>query len=246
MVVKIPVFELIVSLYIFCLIERLKTICLCILQVDYARNHWYDYIFTYDAISPTWFSDQNFGHHIKMELPPDLHDNSRWLGLTIYASYTTQKQQAGLDYKQDSRIFLHFSGLSNEVPCAPYIAFPLGRDILDDSSPRLLIFYIPRSLFKLNQCSRIGVLFESNDPGVELKMYRIYLVYEQNVDEFVQTLVEYILGCPEAYHHTFNMNLLDVVAMMQDCNHEKDNCCSFSLERLKLTGQVFCYHASMQ
>ena len=224
----------------------MNTIYLCILQVDYARKHWYDYIFPHDAIPPTWFSDQNFGQFINMELPPNLHNNSAWLGFTVYAFYTIQKQQDGLGYKQDSRIFLHFFGLSDEVPHAPYTAFPLAQENFDESSPRLLIFYIPRVLFKLNQFSCIGVIFESNDPGVEVKMCGICIVYEQNVKEFVQTLVEHMIGCPGKYHHSTVMNLLDQVGMTQECNHEKDNFCSFSPERFKLTGLVFRYHTSTQ
>ena len=61
-------------------------------QVDLARNHWYDYIFTQIARPPRWFSYQNFLPYIKMELPPDLHDNSGWLGFTVYALYTIEKQ----------------------------------------------------------------------------------------------------------------------------------------------------------
>lgn len=101
-------------------------------------------------------------------------------------------------------------------------------------------------LFKLNQCSYIGIIFESNDPGVEVKMCGICIVYEHNVEEFVQTLVEHMRGCPEKYHHSIVMNLLDQVGMMQDCNHEKYNFCSFSPERLKFTGLVFRYHTSTQ
>lgn len=245
MVVKIPVFELIVSLYIFCLIERLKTICLYILQVDYARNHWYDYIFPQITIPPNWFTYQNIGPYIKLKLPAHLHDDSTWLGFTVYALYTIEKHRAG--FEQDSRIFLRFSGISeDQVPFAPYTAFPLARDDFDESSQRLLVFYIPRLLFQLSSCSHIAALFETNDPGVKVDMCGIRLVYEPDVNEFVQTLVEYMIECPEAYHQSISLNLLDQIGMMQDCNHEKDYGCALNRERLKLTEPVFSFHTSMQ
>ena len=94
---KIPVFELIVSSYIFCLIERLNTIRLYILQVDYARNHWYDYIFPQITIPSNWFTDQCFGPYIKLKLPTHLHDDSTWLGFTVYALYTIEKHRNGFE-----------------------------------------------------------------------------------------------------------------------------------------------------
>ena len=59
-----------------------------------------------------------------MELAPDLHDNSRWLGFTVYALYTIGKQGDAFGYKQDSTnstILLRFSSLSasDEVSFAP-------------------------------------------------------------------------------------------------------------------------------
>ena len=209
-------------------------------QVDLARNHWYDYIFPQIARPPHWFNYQNFSPYIKMELPPDLHDNSRWLGFTVYALYTIEKQGDAFSYEQDSTnstILLRFSSLSasDEVSFAPYTAFPLSRDTFDESSQRLLVFYIPRLLLGMNRCSHIGALFESDNPGVQIGMCGIRLVYEKNVEEFVQTLVEYMLGTPEDYHQSIYLNLMNQLGKLQGCNHGADFCCTFTLERLKFT-----------
>ncbi|KAK7821177.1 hypothetical protein CFP56_037905 [Quercus suber] len=96
---------------------------------------------------------------------------------------------------------------------------------------RLLVFYIPRLLFQLSSCSHIAALFKSNGPGVKVDMCGIRLVYEQDVNKFVQTLVEYMIECPEAYHQSISLNLLDQIGMMQDCNHEKDDGCALNPER---------------
>ncbi|XP_050281499.1 TMV resistance protein N-like [Quercus robur] len=215
---------------------QFKSLLSKLYQVDLARNHWYDYIFPQIARPPHWFSYQNFGPYIKMELPPDLHDNSRWLGFTVYALYTIGKQGDAFSYKQDSTnstILLRFSSLSasDEVSFAPYTAFPLSRDIFGESSQRLLVFYIPRLLFGMNRCSHIGALFESNNPGVQIGMCGIRLVYEKNVEEFVQTLVEYMLGTPEVYHQAIYLNLIDQLGKLQGCNHGEDFCCTFTPER---------------
>ena len=76
----------------------------------------FNYIFPQIARPPHWFSYQNFSPYIKMELPPDLHDNSRWLGFTVYALYTIEKQGDAFSYEQDSTnstILLRFSSLSH-------------------------------------------------------------------------------------------------------------------------------------
>ena len=172
-----------------------------------------------------------------MQLPPDVHDNSKWLGFTIYALYGIQMQPVGFSYKLDLTIFLRSS---DEVSLAPYTVFPLSRDVSDESpqdSQRLVVFYIPRRVFQLNQCNHIGASFKSGDTAVQFESCGIRLVFEQNVAEFVQALVEeYMLGSPDSEH------LSHQLGMLQDCNHENDYRCPFLPERLKLTGQVFCYH----
>ena len=128
-------------------IEHLIGIHLCILQVDWAQNHLYDYIFHQIARPQHWFTCQKHGPYIEMQLPPDVHDNSTWLGFTVYALYGIQMQPAGFSYKLDSTILLHYSGPS--VSFAPYPAFPLSGDVFDESPQRLVVFYIPRRVITL-------------------------------------------------------------------------------------------------
>lgn len=176
-----------------------------------------------------------------MELPPNLHDNLTWMGFTIFASYTVDKQRAGWSYKQNSSIFLHFYGFSasDEVPLAPYIAFPLSRDVFDESSRRLLVFYIPRARFQLNCSSHIRASFGSDNQVVKVETCGIRIVYEQDVEQFVQTLVQCMLEIPVAYRPSLYQNLLHQLALLQDCNHERGFCSSFLSERSKLTKKDF-------
>ena len=172
-----------------------------------------------------------------MQLPPDVHDNSTWLGFTVYALYGIQMQPAGFSYKLDSTILLLYSGLS--VSFAPYQAFPLSGDVFDESLQRLVVFYIPRRVFQLNRCNHIGALFKSGDPGVQVEMCGIRLVYEQHVEEFVQTLVEYMLGRLDANHQSFSEHLSHQRRILQGCDHEKHYLCPFLPERLKFLDKYF-------
>ena len=140
-------------------IEHLCAIHLCILQVDWAQNHLYDYIFHQIACPPCWLACKNLGPSIEMPLPPDVHDDSKWLGFAIYVLYGIQMQPAGFSFKLDLTIFLRSS---DEVSLAPYTVFPLSRDVSDESpqdSGRLVVFYIPRWGFQLKQCDHIGASF---------------------------------------------------------------------------------------
>nr|POE79191.1 disease resistance-like protein csa1 [Quercus suber] len=201
--------------------------------VDWARTHLYDYIFPQIAYSPIWFTNENWGPSIRFPLPRDLHDDSSWLGFSIYALYTIQMQRDGNNYKQDSTIFLSYSSFSasDDVYFAPYTAFPLSRDIFDESSQRLVVFYIPCLLFQLNRCSHIKASFGSNDSSVQVEKCGIRLVHKQDVSEFVQTLVQYMLRSSDAYYQYFSLNLMNQLRVLKDCNHEIDYCCHFSQER---------------
>lgn len=205
-----------------------------------AQHHCYDYIFPEVAVPQAWFSYRNLGSYIKMELPPNLHNNLTWIGLTIFTFYTVDKQRVGSSYKPDSTIFLHFSGLSasDEVLLAPYGAFPCSRDVFVESSQRLLVFYIPRKQFQLNHCSHICAQFQSDVQVVKFKMCGISLVYEQNVEEFLQTLVQCFLGTPDNYHPSLYQNILVQLEQLQDRYNERGFCSSLSPERSKLTGKI--------
>jgi hypothetical protein len=179
-----------------------------------------------------------------MQLPPDLHNNTRWMGFSVYALYSVYKQPAGSG--QDSTIILSFSGLSaGEAPSAPYMAFPLSKDIFSGSR-RLLVFYIPRVLFGLNQCSELWASFQSNNPGVvKVERCGIRLVYEEDIEESVETLVQCMLECPDEYHESYYRNLFAQVVELQGCDHGKDFCCSFSLQRLIIVHwKPFSYHTN--
>nr|POE69813.1 disease resistance-like protein csa1 [Quercus suber] len=213
--------------------RKLQSLLSELYQEDWARTHLYDYIFPQVAYSPIWFTNENWGPSIRFPLPRDYHDDSSWLGFSTYALYTIQMQRDGINYKQDSTIFLSYSSFSasDDVYFAPHKAFPLSRDIFDESSQRFVVFYIPRLLFQLNRCSHIKASFGSDDSSVQVEKCGIRLVHKQDVSVFVQTLVQYMLRSSDAYHQYFSLNLMHQLRVLKDCNHEKDYCCHFSQER---------------
>uniref|UniRef100_A0A7N2LDE7 Uncharacterized protein n=1 Tax=Quercus lobata TaxID=97700 RepID=A0A7N2LDE7_QUELO len=125
--------------------QKLNSLLSTLYQVDWAKNHLYDYIFHQIARPPCWFT------HVFDESPQD--------------------------------------------------------------SGRLVVFYIPRWGFQLKQCDHIGASFESSDPTVQFEMCGICLVYEQNVPEFVQFLVE----CMRLDPDTMRMLLPNNETIQEEC-----------------------------
>ena len=66
-----------------------------------------------------------------------------------------------------------------------------------------MVFYIPHLFLSLAGCRHVGASFERNNPGVMVKECGIRLVFEQDVEEFMETLVQCMLGSPDAYHDFF-------------------------------------------
>ncbi|KAF3953720.1 hypothetical protein CMV_020863, partial [Castanea mollissima] len=74
-----------------------------------------------------------------------------------------------------------------------------------------LNFYNPSVLLRLEECRHIGASFEHNKPDVRVEECGLRLVYEQDVENFVQTLAQCMLESPDAYHECFHQNLLHQV-----------------------------------
>ncbi|XP_030935991.1 TMV resistance protein N-like [Quercus lobata] len=207
------------------------------LQGDRVRNHKYDYIFPCIKI-PAWFRNQSFCSDIRMKLPANLQEEKRLMGIAVCAYYTVNKQLVGYSENQDLTSFLNFyHPLSSNEVLTRHKVFQDSKDIFVGSSCRILVFYLPHMFFGLKGCAYIEASFEHNNSGVRVKECGIRLVYEQDVEEFVQILVKCMLQSPEAYHNFYYQNLVDQVRKMMegfDIN-EKDSSSYSSLQRLKFT-----------
>uniref|UniRef100_A0A2N9HBW6 ADP-ribosyl cyclase/cyclic ADP-ribose hydrolase n=1 Tax=Fagus sylvatica TaxID=28930 RepID=A0A2N9HBW6_FAGSY len=88
-------------------------------------------------------------------------------------------------------------------------------------------------LLRLEECRNIGASFEYKNPGVQFIECGIRLVYEEDVEEFVQTLVQCMLRSSVAYHEFFYQNLShQVEEMVAGFDNRKDVGCSSSLQRI--------------
>ena len=156
------------------------------------------------------------------------------MGIAVCAYYTVHKQPAVSSDNQDLTSFLHFynTSASHRVRLIRYKIFRDSKDIFDESSHRILVFYIPRLLLRLEECRHIGASFEHKNPGVQVMECGIRLLYKEDVEEFVQTLVQCMLRSSVAHHEFFYENLShQVEKMVAGFDNGKDVGCSSSLQR---------------
>ncbi|XP_040995190.1 TMV resistance protein N-like [Juglans microcarpa x Juglans regia] len=177
-------------------------------EVKHAKNKVYKYIFPLRA-SPPWFIDHRFGRSIRIPLPVNLYDDIRWIGFAVYACFAVKENTSvSHDSKLTSRNFSCL--LSTDDGCIQSSTiFPLTRDIFRESH-RLLVFHIPRLSFthKLNQQNAIRALFGTSSSDVEAHVCGMRVVYEHQVEGFVQAVVDCILGSPEGYHQGYKRSLV--------------------------------------
>ena len=170
------------------------------------------------------------------------------MGIAVCAYYTVHKQPAiSGDNKNLTAIsgdntnltcFLNFYNplISHRVHLTRHKVYQESKDIFVESSHRILVFYIPQVLLRLEECRHIGASFEHNKPDVRVKECGLRLVYEQDVENFVQTLAQCMLESPDAYLECFYQNLLHQV---EETEASKDFGISSSLQRFFNWKQFF-------
>ncbi|KAG7946358.1 hypothetical protein I3843_14G036800 [Carya illinoinensis] len=190
--------------------ELAETIGRSSLGVKHAKNKVYKYIFPLRA-SPPWFKDHRFGRSIRIPLPANLYDDIRWIGFAVYACFAVKENPS---VSRDSKTCRNFSCLlSTDDGCIQSSTiFPLTRNIFRESH-RLLVFHIPRLSFthKLNQQNSIRALFGTSSSDVEAQVCGMRIVYEHQVEGFIRTVVNCILGSPEGYHQGYKRSLVHQV-----------------------------------
>ena len=93
------------------------------------------------------------------------------MGIAVYAYYTVQERPAISGDNKDLTSFLNFYNplVSHRVCLTRHRVFQESKDIFVESSHRILVFYIPNVLLRLEECQHIGASFEHNKPDVQVK-----------------------------------------------------------------------------
>ena len=140
---------------------------------------------------PEWFSHQNLGSSIRMPLPLDLHDNSSWIGIALFAVVIFHKKLN----RQECKIFIKFNCRSDMVEGPVDRCHLIVHDISNIqyepfrlASSRSLKLLVQAGELRdcLKECSWISTLITSDSPYVQIKMCGARVVYMQDLEKFVQ------------------------------------------------------------
>uniref|UniRef100_A0A2N9F0T7 C-JID domain-containing protein n=1 Tax=Fagus sylvatica TaxID=28930 RepID=A0A2N9F0T7_FAGSY len=150
---------------------------------------------------PRWLTHQRIGNSINIELPPNWC-NSRWMGLALCACLDKTYVRRALRKTFD--LIAHVTALG-DMPHSHY-TFEISSSVIDDKTAlgislghqpfeidhqsHIWLLYVSRdTLFatvRNGECSQIRVSFKC----VAVRMCGARLVYEQDVEEFNQTIAQ--------------------------------------------------------
>lgn len=142
------------------------------------------------------FLHQSVGDTTICYLPPNLYDDETWLGLELFVVFKQRQAPAPCDVPSVLVIDLYAHGISTlTLPLLTYCHSPIAL-----LGTYLALYHVPRKIFpkKLNRCRGISALFRSTSPGnLEVEMCGTSLLYEQNSELLVSSLIECTLWRPD-------------------------------------------------
>ncbi|XP_062001709.1 uncharacterized protein LOC133718846 isoform X2 [Rosa rugosa] len=154
-----------------------------------ARHYNYGFILSprVRAVLP-WFSHQSIGKEVKINAPPDLYKDNKWVGFALYVAFT---QSPGSHSCSMCSLFV-FPGHSVHS-----ISTCIDEDQFSGSR-RLCFFHIPRARFpeQCDQCPVIFARFDFFSPGSEVEMCGIRVVYDEDIKGLVQTITQSTIRSP--------------------------------------------------
>ncbi|XP_024191119.1 uncharacterized protein LOC112195031 isoform X2 [Rosa chinensis] len=158
-----------------------------------ARHYNYGFILSprVRAVLP-WFSHQSIGNEVKINAPPDLYKDNKWVGFALYVAFT----QSPGSHSCSMCSLSVFPGHSVHS-----INTCLGEDQFSGSR-RLCFFHIPRARFpeQCDQCPVIFARFDFFSPGSEVEMCGIRVVYDEDIKGLVQTITQSTIRSPPPFY----------------------------------------------
>ncbi|XP_062110768.1 uncharacterized protein LOC133822445 [Humulus lupulus] len=184
---------------------KLQSLLSKLFQKSNAGNFDFGCIFPLKAILP-WFAYQCVGRQIFCCLSPNLLEDKKWLGFALYVMFRSRPPFSinNLDSESSASLVAHLhiepSGMLHTA------RFSLGKDCLVGSEHRLVVFNVPRVHFPqmLNQCGYISALFATSiSDHLEIEICGIRKVYENDMEDFIQTIIECTIESPEIHHEHY-------------------------------------------
>ncbi|XP_024198721.1 disease resistance protein RUN1-like [Rosa chinensis] len=156
------------------------------------RQKKFHFCFPDPVISP-WFINHYAGNVALCDLPQNLIDDKRWVGLEVYVVFTWSPTS---DYSDHNLSFLH-------VDLSAHESSVMHSSIKIEScfgSYQLVVLHVPRMHFpeQLTHYQGISTLFTTSTPIVEIQVCGSRLVYEHDLEDLILSLTACTLRKPHS------------------------------------------------
>ncbi|XP_062017636.1 disease resistance protein Roq1-like [Rosa rugosa] len=173
------------------------------------RQKKFHFCFPDPVISP-WFINHYAGNVALCDLPQNLIDDKRWIGLEVYVVFTWPLTSGYSDHNL-SDSFLH-------VDISAHESSVMHSSIKIEScfgSYQLVVLHVPRMHFpeQLIHYQGISTLFTTSTPIVEIQVCGSRLVYEHDLEDLILSLTACTLRKPHSIGQVYSQAQMYVETM---------------------------------
>ena len=139
-----------------------------------------------------WCSHRSDVPRVTIPLPPNLYNDSTWMGLVLCTSFAVDVNKITYILNLEFPFVLRFDLKTHVGSVETFRAYRLTKENIRKLQPGgfIWLFYIGRGSFQtsLDQCSCIKASFSTNYTGLKVQKCGLRLLYRNDVEEFKQTI----------------------------------------------------------
>lgn len=147
------------------------------------------------VVIPNWFDNHYLGNVALCDLPQNLFDESRWVGLELYVIFSWRQSISSLFHLPSFLCVDLCDQESSRIPRCVEINNPFPQKVT--RSHELVVLHVPRVYFQQHvwsQCQVIRAFFRTTNSAVEVELCGARLVYEEDLGGLIHSLTELTLG----------------------------------------------------
>uniref|UniRef100_A0A2N9HQ95 Uncharacterized protein n=1 Tax=Fagus sylvatica TaxID=28930 RepID=A0A2N9HQ95_FAGSY len=139
-----------------------------------------------------WCSHRSDVPRVTIPLPPNLYNDSTWMGLVLCTSFAVDVNKITYILNLEFPFVLRCDLKTHVGSVETFRAYRLTKENIRKLQPGgfIWLFYIGRGSFQtsLDQCSCIKASFSTNYTGLKVQKCGLRLLYRNDVEEFKQTI----------------------------------------------------------
>ncbi|XP_022141875.1 uncharacterized protein LOC111012131 isoform X2 [Momordica charantia] len=166
------------------------------------------FVFPQKEISRSWFTLQLKKPKVTIKVPPNLHKDKKWMGLAFFVVFA-------VDEKSTKSHSFSYQVENDEYTMQRESILYLNKEMFNDYH-QLWLFYEPRAVYpyRLNHWRHLCVSFLSNNPDLKAVACGARLVYKQDLEGFIQMIINNVLSCPPDLHGFYDQVYVEAMLRM--------------------------------